>query len=436
MPNDTQFTEINIAGEVNENLQDYTGGTNYPFGGADLTIAGVPFQLAGYGSEPDTTGAVQASGSPFSFSFPVPPGTTATVLYCLANSTYGAAGTNTGSIVVTGSGGETATLNFVEGVNIRDHIDSAWVNSLSDPTVVPTYFLDGMAANSGDLSRLDRQQLVLPTNFWEDTISSIVFQGNTPPKFDGAAFVAALTLAGPLVGPPVPAAITAQPANIGTNQGAPVSFTVTAKGSPPLSYQWLFDGGAIPNATNATLSLPNVNTNESGSYAVVVTNQFGATASSNALLMVNIPPSLIQQPLSAITSAGAGVTFSAGATGLPAVNYQWLFNGTPIPGATRQSLTLPPGATNAGYYSVVASNIAGTVTSSIAALTLFDVKNYAGLTIASPVATNVDVQAISAVDKTNWTTLTNVAIGSQPYFFIDYSSATNPVEFYRLVSPP
>jgi hypothetical protein len=57
-----------------------------------------------------------------------------------------------------------------------------------------------------------------------------------------------------------------------------------------VSYQWQFDNASIPGATNATLTLADVRTNESGSYSVIVTDLEGSTASSNAVLTVNLPP--------------------------------------------------------------------------------------------------------------------------------------------------
>ena len=68
--------------------------------------------------------------------------------------------------------------------------------------------------------------------------------------------------------------------------GAAARFTVAAYGNPPFSYQWTFSGSNVPGATNASLILTNVQFNQSGSYAVVVTNAYGSTLSANAILTV------------------------------------------------------------------------------------------------------------------------------------------------------
>ena len=69
--------------------------------------------------------------------------------------------------------------------------------------------------------------------------------------------------------------------------GSNVTFSVTASGAPPLSYQWRRGGVNIPNATNANLLLPNVQFTEGGSYVVEVANALGAITSEPAVLSVD-----------------------------------------------------------------------------------------------------------------------------------------------------
>jgi alpha-tubulin suppressor-like RCC1 family protein len=83
----------------------------------------------------------------------------------------------------------------------------------------------------------------------------------------------------------LPFAITLQPTNRSTYTGATVTFSVGTGGSPPFAYQWQFDGANLPGATNSVLSLTNVGRNATGTYAVIVSNQFGVIASSNAVLL-------------------------------------------------------------------------------------------------------------------------------------------------------
>jgi uncharacterized repeat protein (TIGR03803 family) len=65
-----------------------------------------------------------------------------------------------------------------------------------------------------------------------------------------------------------------------------VDLTVSATGSPPLSYQWLFDGSPLSGASSSELQLAQVQLWQAGIYTVVVTNDFGAVTSAPALLGV------------------------------------------------------------------------------------------------------------------------------------------------------
>ena len=82
-------------------------------------------------------------------------------------------------------------------------------------------------------------------------------------------------------------AIVSQPVSQVVTVGANAAFSVTASGTPPLSYQWRFNGASLARQTAASLVLTNVQFTNAGSYSVVVTNLFGSTNSANALLTVN-----------------------------------------------------------------------------------------------------------------------------------------------------
>ena len=79
--------------------------------------------------------------------------------------------------------------------------------------------------------------------------------------------------------------------------GSDVLFNANAAGAPPLSYIWSFDGTNIGSGAGAVLSIPNVQTRNTGTYHVVITNSFGAVTSSPALLtVVNAGPIITSQP--------------------------------------------------------------------------------------------------------------------------------------------
>ena len=165
--------------------------------------------------------------------------------------------------------------------------------------------------------------------------------------------------------------ISSQPTNETVAIGATASFSVTASGSAPLTYQWSFDGAPIGGATNATLVLPNVQMAQSGLYAVEVVNSYGAAFSSNAGLNAGSSPSIITQPASQAVAAGGTATISVNASGSLPLSYQWEFNGNTLAGATNASLQLNNVQFNqTGNYSVLVANAFGAVLSSNATLTV------------------------------------------------------------------
>ena len=165
--------------------------------------------------------------------------------------------------------------------------------------------------------------------------------------------------------------VATQPQSLTVVQGSNATFSVTAGGDGPFTYQWFYSGVLVTGATNATLTLTGVVTNQAGNYYVTITSPYGSVASSNALLTVKVPPAIIVQPLSQTIVVGVTANLSVTATGDLPLSYQWRFNGTPITGATNPTLTLPGiRANQTGDYTVVVSNPYGTVTSSIATLSV------------------------------------------------------------------
>ncbi len=81
--------------------------------------------------------------------------------------------------------------------------------------------------------------------------------------------------------------ITTQPASQTVNVGGTATFRVTATGPAPLSYEWTDNNAILPNGNSATLVLTKVQLRRNGSVLRVhVSNAFGSTISSNAVLTV------------------------------------------------------------------------------------------------------------------------------------------------------
>ncbi|HEY3761924.1 MAG TPA: LamG-like jellyroll fold domain-containing protein [Verrucomicrobiae bacterium] len=104
---------------------------------------------------------------------------------------------------------------------------------------------------------------------------------------------------------PVIPTITSQPTNETVYVGQTASFTVSATGASPLSYQWMFEGTNILGATNAMLTLTDIQLLQAGDYAVLVSAAGDSVISSNAVLTVNSPPACDPSP-SGLVSWWAG----------------------------------------------------------------------------------------------------------------------------------
>lgn len=88
---------------------------------------------------------------------------------------------------------------------------------------------------------------------------------------------------------PAPPRIVTPPGDLTVAPGQTASFHVNARGYPLPSYQWRFNNEIIPDATNATLQLPNVNLAFAGYYSVHLQNDHGTTNSAAILTVVPLP---------------------------------------------------------------------------------------------------------------------------------------------------
>lgn len=230
--------------------------------------------------------------------------------------------------------------------------------------------------------------------------------------------------------------ITNQPVSRACDAGTTATFAVTAGGLGPLCYQWtkngtnyLADGGKVSGATNSTLTISNVLGADRGSYSVVITNVAdGAVTSSIVTLTVN-DPLITSQPANRTNFPGTTAMFSVSAAGTTPLGYQWVKNGTNylantnnISGATTTTLTLTNVAqSDAGGYTVIVTNPAGSVTSSATILTVL-------------VAPAITTQPESRTNHYGTTaTFTVVASGTAPLAYqwrkggADLPTGTDPV---------
>jgi len=168
--------------------------------------------------------------------------------------------------------------------------------------------------------------------------------------------------------------ITSQPQSQTVCQGSNVTFSVSASGTAPLSYQWKKNGTNISGATSPTLTLNNVSSSDAGSYTCVVSNSCGNVTSSSATLTVYPSTQITSQPTQQTVYVGQNVTFSVTASGNN-LTYQWqkngtnLTNSTHISGATSSTLQIFNVTTaDVGQYRCIVTGSCGSATSNAATL--------------------------------------------------------------------
>lgn len=145
--------------------------------------------------------------------------------------------------------------------------------------------------------------------------------------------------------------------------GQKATFTAWARGSSPFEYQWLKDGEEIAGANNMQLVVENVQAEDTGNYAVQVSNEFGTTT-SEAIRFLVAPHIASQPPADAVARIGERLTLEIEANGSQPLEIQWLREGIPLPEATGKTLVLPDvQVSDGGIYSAVVSNEAGRIQS-------------------------------------------------------------------------
>jgi beta-galactosidase len=174
---------------------------------------------------------------------------------------------------------------------------------------------------------------------------------------------------------PTAPAIILPPVNTAVTVGQPATFSVTATGTTPLTFQWSKNGAAITGATSSSYTTPATSAADSNStFAVTVTNTLGSATSTAASLstVAAAAVAITTQPQGQVAYVGQMVTLSVAATGSPSLSYQWQLNGTAIAGATGASYTTPVLGTgdNNDSFTVIVTNPVNSVTSSAAVLTV------------------------------------------------------------------
>jgi len=151
------------------------------------------------------------------------------------------------------------------------------------------------------------------TNLTGETGSSLTIT-NTQPGDAGTYSVLVSNSVGSVVSSnvllsvtdPVPPAFSVQPGSLEATIGQTVVLSAAATGVPAPTYQWLKNGMNVNGATNATLTLVNVQAPDAGMYSVMASNSVDAVTSSNTMLTVAVPDGYCM--INGATTGGSGGT--------------------------------------------------------------------------------------------------------------------------------
>ena len=156
------------------------------------------------------------------------------------------------------------------------------------------------------------------------------------------------------------------------------------------------------------------------------------------------PPAIAQQPSSQTNLVGSNVVFTAIASGTPPLAYQWRTNGVNlvnslvVSGAATNVLTLTGiSTTNAGNYTLVVTNAYGSVTSSIATLTVSSPSTTSLQVTLSPagaVSAGAQWQVDNGILQSSGATVSGLAAGNHTVSFTAINGWTTPSNLTVLVN--
>ena len=156
-------------------------------------------------------------------------------------------------------------------------------------------------------------------------------------------------------------------------QGNDATFDATVIiANPAPTFQWQTNGVDVPGATTTSLTLNNVQYGAlNGATVSLIASNVAGSVTNHATLTVIVPPVISPQPTNLTVNVGDNASFVSGATGVPTPGLQWYKDGVSLSGQTGGTLTITGAqGSDIGLYSLVATNAAGSVTSSVVKLTV------------------------------------------------------------------
>jgi autotransporter-associated beta strand protein len=225
-----------------------------------------------------------------------------------------------------------------------------------------------------------------------------------------------------------------QPLNDGSGKSR---YSINVNPASALVYYICGPSIAWPYLTPTTVQ--SIVTDSQGGYSFYKTNTAVTPA---GVLALPSSPTVIQQPQPQTILIGQNASFSANAVGTQPLSYQWYLNAnTPVTGAQAKTLTLVnTTASNAGDYTLVVTNLYGSTTSAVAALTLLPPPalssqiTSSGYQLSSVTIPGITFEVQASTDLTNWTIIFTNRSDTNGFLLFNDTPA-NPIRFFRLLFP-
>ncbi len=241
-----------------------------------------------------------------------------------------------------------------------------------------------------------------------------------------------------VVSPPV---IATHPVGTNVLVGQGANFSVAVLGSAPFAYQWRLNGANLPGATNATLVLLNLQVASSGNYSVRVTNLIGSVISSNAVLLVEPPPSASVTATDVVAAEpgadAASLTFTRTRVTDQPQQIFFTVSGSAVPGSDYIALTSPvtiPAGSSSVTIALTALDDSLAESNEFVFITIVAGPDY--VPGASPLAVVVITDNDNLLPVVNVTAPANGLVVNAPANVLVTATATDPdgsvtrVEFY------
>ena len=241
------------------------------------------------------------------------------------------------------------TVTFTVGATGSATIGYQWyfsTNLINTPVLISGANGSSYSIGSADGTNNGLYSVVVTNNFNSVTSRfAVLIVGNVSPQISG-------------------------PTNTTVIAGNNATFNTTVLiANPAPTFQWQTNGVNVTGATGTSLTLNNVPAGFDGLPVSVIASNAGGRATNSATLSVIVTPVITPQPSNVTVNVGDTAVFTSGASGVPIPALQWYKNNVAISGQTGSTLTIANAqGVNIANYKMIASNIAGSATSSVVTL--------------------------------------------------------------------